>query len=329
MSDGDRVQLLIAFLAFLVLGGACVAASIMWRRRVPTSIAATESEPPPSPPPPVVSPPRPARPPIPLSRRLLLLSTLRFPPAKASAATLAVIMPVSLLLAWPRRSSGHYGGLAEMALQFLIAAGTVSLAGLAIVLVIVFWIRPAPVIAVTYAWAALAIAAGGVNLLLLGDWREALDLIDLDWAAPVLISTTSIAALTPAVVGQVVHAVRWYREIDEPVWRREELEQPAFADTTRFIWLVAVPALPGLLVAATSGVFGLMMAVGARPGWNVFEPVAMAGSLWKSVGLMVIVVLAGIGWVAIAKADRAYHRRWKHVMIASVVGWLITAMVWP
>ncbi len=135
-----------------------------------------------------------------------MLSQLRFPGAKPSLIAFLLLLPLLWLFAKP--SGSHGSGVGGLAGEMLVAAGTLGLAVIVIVVTFVLVTRNSPALTWMYPWMALAIVAGNAVLWTLGYWREAAESRDLHYALAPWLALTSVAALAPACVGPIVHVVR-------------------------------------------------------------------------------------------------------------------------
>ena len=139
-----------------------------------------------------------------------MLSELRFPGAKPSLIALLVLMPLLWLFARP--SGSHASGLGGLAGEMVVAAGTLVLAVIAIVVPLVLIGRSSPALTWIYPWMVLAIVAANAVLWALGYWREAAESRDLHYALAPWVAWTSVAALAPACAGQIAHVIRHLRQ---------------------------------------------------------------------------------------------------------------------
>jgi hypothetical protein len=137
------------------------------------------------------------------SNRRELLSWLRFPRAMPSLVGYVLLIP--LLLLFTRRGGSDVSGLGGLAGEILVACGTLALAVIVILLPLVLLFRPSPALAWIYPWMALAIVAGNTALWLIGYWRKAAELHDVHYLLAPWIAWTSVAALIPTCIGQLLH----------------------------------------------------------------------------------------------------------------------------
>ena len=89
--------------------------------------------------------------------------------------------------------------------------GTLILAALALLAVIIQLVWPTRAGALVYSWIAFGVLLGDVSLLVLGYWMWGWDEAWApDWLAPTLLVVSAIA-LVPALIAQVVHVVHRLR----------------------------------------------------------------------------------------------------------------------